>query len=157
MGLGLGVSMQTLCQKLAACFFQEILAVGSVGSATMPCGWRMRDIAGPVPCDDGPGYAFAMKAAITLPDDVFGEAEGLAAQFRISRSELHGRALEEFLARHAPDQMAQALDTLCDSLDTRPDGFVARSGRRVWGPNDWSSSRARSRGLAGNPQRPNRA
>ena len=78
-----------------------------------------------------------MKTAISLPDDVFGEAEGLAAQLRISRSELYGRALKEFLARHAPDQVTQALDTLCDGLDTRPNGFVARSGRRVLGRSEW--------------------
>jgi hypothetical protein len=139
MGLGLGVSMQTLCQQLAACFFPGILAVGRVGSATMPCGWRMRDIVGPVPipCDEGPGYTFGMKTAISLPDDVFGEAEGLAAQLRISRSELYGRALKEFLARHAPNQVTQALDTLCDDLDTRPDGFVVRSARRVLGDSKW--------------------
>ena len=140
MGLGLGVSTQALCQILAGCFCQEIPTVGRVGSATMPCGWRMRDIAGPVPCGDGPGYALGMKTAIPLPDDVVVEAESLASQTRISRSELQGRALEEFLAKHAPDRMTQALDTLCDSVDTRPDGFAARSGRRVWGPNDWSSS-----------------
>jgi len=51
----------------------------------------MRDIAGPVPCDDGPGYAFGMKTAIPLLDNVFREAESLAAQLRISRSELKDR------------------------------------------------------------------
>lgn len=81
-----------------------------------------------------------MKIAISCPDDPFGEAEGLAAQLRISRSEIKDGAVSESLARPAPDQMTQALDTLCDSLDTRPDGFAGRSGRRVWGPNDWSSS-----------------
>ena len=78
-----------------------------------------------------------MKTAISLPDDVFSEAEGLAAQLRISRSELYGRALKEFLARHAPNHVTQALDTLCDALDTRPDGFVVRSARRVLGGSEW--------------------
>jgi hypothetical protein len=78
-----------------------------------------------------------MKTAISLPDDVFGEAEGLATQLRISRSELYGRALKEFLARHAPDQVTQTLDALCGDLDTRPDGFVARSGRRTLGRSEW--------------------
>ena len=99
----------------------------------------MGDSACPVPisCDKGPGYTLGMKTAISLPDDVFGEAEGLAAQLRISRSELYGRALKEFLARHAPNQVTQALDTLCDDLDTRPDGFVVRSARRVLGDSKW--------------------
>ena len=133
------MSMQTLCQMLAGCFCAGILRVGRVGSATMPCGWRMRDIVSPVPipCDEGPGYTFGMKTAISLPDDVFVEAEGLAAQLRISRSELYGRALKEFLARHAPNQVTQALDTLCDDLDTRPDGFAVRSARRVLGGSEW--------------------
>jgi hypothetical protein len=99
----------------------------------------MGDSAGPIPvsCDKGPGYTFGMKTAISLPDDVFGEAEGLAAQLRISRSELYGRALKEFLARHAPNQVTQALDILCDDPDTRPDGFAVRSARRVLGRSEW--------------------
>jgi hypothetical protein len=76
-----------------------------------------------------------MKTAIPLPDDVVVEAESLASQTRISRSELQGRALEEFLARHAPDRMTQALDTLCDSVDTRPDGFAAARYLEVWWAN----------------------
>lgn len=137
--LGLGASRQTLCQMLAGCIFSGIPAVRRAGAATMSCGWRMENIARPIPIsrDEDPGYTFGMKTAISLPDDVFGEAEGLAAQLRISRSELYGRALKEFLARHAPNQVTQALDALCDDLNTRPDGFAVRSARRVLGDGEW--------------------
>jgi predicted transcriptional regulator len=78
-----------------------------------------------------------MKTAISLPDELFGEAEHLAAQLRISRSELYVRALKEFLTRHAPDPVTQALDTLCDDLDTSPDGFAVRSARRTIARGEW--------------------
>lgn len=110
-------------------------------------GWRIEDITlrlgveeesgASVSREHAPGYTPGMKTAISLPDDVFGEAEGLATQLRISRSELYGRALKEFLARHAPDRVTDALDDLCGALDTRPDGFVTRSARRTLGRNEW--------------------
>jgi hypothetical protein len=79
----------------------------------------------------------AMKTAISLPDEVFGEAEHLAAQLRISSNELYARALKEFLVRHTPDQVTAALDTLCSDLDSRPDAFVTRSASTVLRNTDW--------------------
>ena len=71
-----------------------------------------------------------MKTAISVPDDVFGEAEHLAARLRISRSDLYARALREFLVRHS-DQVTTTLDTLCSDLNSEPDEFVVRSARKV--------------------------
>jgi hypothetical protein len=43
MGLGLGVSMQTLCQVLAGCFEAGILGIGPVVSPTRPERWSIDD------------------------------------------------------------------------------------------------------------------
>jgi metal-responsive CopG/Arc/MetJ family transcriptional regulator len=43
-----------------------------------------------------------MKTAISIPDEVFEEAERLAIELQTSRSQLYSRALQEFVARHAP-------------------------------------------------------
>ena len=43
-----------------------------------------------------------MKTAVSIPDDVFEEAERLATELKTSRSQLYSRALQEFVARHAP-------------------------------------------------------
>src|SRR6266511_1777128 len=47
------------------------------------------------------GYTTGMKTAISIPDDVFEEAERLATELQTSRSQLYSRALQEFVARHA--------------------------------------------------------
>jgi len=77
-----------------------------------------------------------MKTAISVPDDVFGEAENLAARLRISRSDLYARALKEFLERHA-DQLTTSLDTLCSDIDSKPDEFLVRSARKVLRGTEW--------------------
>ena len=43
-----------------------------------------------------------MKTAISIPDDVFEEAERLARRMGKSRSRLYQHALAEYVARHAP-------------------------------------------------------
>jgi len=77
-----------------------------------------------------------MKTAISVPDDVFGEAENLAARLRISRSDLYARALKEFLERHA-DQLTTSLDTLCSDIDSKPDEFLVRAARKVLRGTEW--------------------
>jgi metal-responsive CopG/Arc/MetJ family transcriptional regulator len=50
-----------------------------------------------------------MKTAISLPDPVFEEAESLAKQLGLSRSELYTSALKAYLKRHRRDQIAEQL------------------------------------------------
>jgi len=38
------------------------------------------------------------------------EAERLAAELQTSRSQLYSRALQEFVARHAPDRLTEAMN-----------------------------------------------
>lgn len=78
-----------------------------------------------------------MKTAISLPDNLFAEAERLAAQLRISRSELYGRALQEFLTTHSADPVTAALDALCDEFDTGADAFVVRAARSTLARSEW--------------------
>jgi metal-responsive CopG/Arc/MetJ family transcriptional regulator len=78
-----------------------------------------------------------MKTTISLPDELSGAVDGLAARLRISRSELCGLALKEFLARHAPDQVTEALNVVCGDLDTQPNVFVARAARQVLERSEW--------------------
>jgi metal-responsive CopG/Arc/MetJ family transcriptional regulator len=52
----------------------------------------------------------AMKTAISLPDAVFTEAEALAKQLGLSRSELYSRALQAFLGKYDRQQMLSKLN-----------------------------------------------
>jgi predicted DNA-binding protein len=78
-----------------------------------------------------------MKTAVSLPDEIFEQAERLVRRLGVSRSELYRRALEEYLARHVSDRVTLALDRLSDEIDTRPDAFVSETGRRTLDRSEW--------------------
>ena len=56
------------------------------------------------------GYTFGMKTAVSIPNDVFEDAERLASRLRTSRSKLYARALAEFVARHDDDRVTVLMD-----------------------------------------------
>jgi metal-responsive CopG/Arc/MetJ family transcriptional regulator len=62
-----------------------------------------------------------MKIAISVPDEVFEEAERLARRTKRSRSEVYSRALAEYLARHAPDRVTEAMDRTVEEIGKRAD------------------------------------
>jgi predicted transcriptional regulator len=74
-----------------------------------------------------------VKTAIALPGDIFVRADRLARRLRRSRSQLHREAVAEYLARHDPDAVTEAMDAVCATLDTRPDDFMKAAARRVLG------------------------
>jgi len=66
-----------------------------------------------------------MKTAVSIPDDVFAEAERLRRQLEKSRSELYSHALREYVARHGSDYVTEALDRVCS--ESPPDTTLARA------------------------------
>jgi hypothetical protein len=78
-----------------------------------------------------------MKAAISVPDRVFADADRLARQMKTSRSRLYSRALKEFLARHAPDEVTEAMNRVCDEIDTSQDKFGKRAAYSVLKESEW--------------------
>ena len=87
----------------------------------------------------GCGYAFGMKTAVSLPDRVYREAEGYAKRTRKSRSQLYAEALVEYLARHDPDEVTEAMNVVVDELgDATPaDAFVQGAARRMLRSVEW--------------------
>jgi len=59
-----------------------------------------------------------MKAAISVPDDVFSSADALAAQLGVSRSELYSTAVAEYLAKHHHAELTAALDRVYSEIDS---------------------------------------
>jgi metal-responsive CopG/Arc/MetJ family transcriptional regulator len=55
-----------------------------------------------------------MNTAISLPKDVFEKEERLAQKARKSRSQLYCEAVREYVARHSPDDVTEALDRAID-------------------------------------------
>lgn len=78
-----------------------------------------------------------MKIAVSVPDDVFQEAEELARRMKRSRSEVYSRALAEYIARHAPDRVTEAMDRTLAELGEPGDQFVQAVTRRVLERSDW--------------------
>ena len=78
-----------------------------------------------------------MKTAVSVPDRTYEHAERLARRLKITRSGLYSRALEEYIARHDPDAVTEAMDRVCDGLDTSPDAFVQRAARRTLEDSEW--------------------
>ena len=83
------------------------------------------------------GYTRSMKTAISIPDDVFEEAERLAIELQTSRSQLYSRALQEFVARHAPDRLTEAMNRVVDAVGSEVDEFSQRASRGVLEQVEW--------------------
>ena len=78
-----------------------------------------------------------MKTAISVPDDVFESAERLARRERRSRSEIYSTAVREYVARHAPDEITDAVDRVVTVVGISPDPFVSRAAERVLRESEW--------------------
>jgi metal-responsive CopG/Arc/MetJ family transcriptional regulator len=78
-----------------------------------------------------------MKVAVSIPDEIFAETEHLAKHLNASRSELYSRALGEFLGRHAPDRVTEAMNEVIAALGDTSDAFSRRAARRVLRKVEW--------------------
>jgi metal-responsive CopG/Arc/MetJ family transcriptional regulator len=79
-----------------------------------------------------------MKTAISLPDELFRAAERHAKRQQKSRSQLYAEALTEYLARHAPDEVTEAMNRVVERLGvTGPEPFLASAARRVFERTEW--------------------
>lgn len=78
-----------------------------------------------------------MKTAVSIPDDVFEEADRLARRTQKSRSRLFTDALREYVARHAPDEVTEAMNRVVDDVGEPSDPFVAAAARRILKRTQW--------------------
>lgn len=79
-----------------------------------------------------------MKTAVSLPDELFLAAERQAKRAQKSRSQLYADALAEYLARHAPDEVTDAMNQVVDRLgEPGPDPFLTAAARQVFERNEW--------------------
>lgn len=83
------------------------------------------------------GYTHSMKTAVSIPDDVFEKVERYARRTRRSRSEVFSAALREYIARHAPDEVTDAINRAVDEIGDQSDEFVAAAARRVLEKTEW--------------------
>jgi predicted transcriptional regulator len=78
-----------------------------------------------------------MKTAISIPDDVYVDAERLARTLRVSRSRLYSLAVREYLARHSGDQVTLVLDALFSEGVPDDGEFASEAARRTLRDAEW--------------------
>ena len=78
-----------------------------------------------------------MKTAVSIPDELFEEADRLAERLKTSRSDVYARALAEFVGNHAPDHVTEAMDAVVDAVGGGPDEFSRAAARRVLDRVEW--------------------
>ena len=78
-----------------------------------------------------------MKTAVSVPDALFEQVDRLARRSHRSRSEVYSAALREYMARHAPDEVTEALDRVVADVGEQAGSFVAEAARRTLGAAEW--------------------
>jgi predicted transcriptional regulator len=78
-----------------------------------------------------------MKAAVSIPDDVFEQGERLARRLRTSRSQLYARALADFVAQHEDDKITSSMNSVLEEVGAEPDEFTRRAARQTMRRVEW--------------------
>ena len=79
-----------------------------------------------------------MKTAVSVPDDLFEEVDRLARRSHRSRSEVYSAALREYVARHAPEEITDALDrVVAEAGPTGAEAFSATAAARTLERSEW--------------------
>ncbi len=60
-----------------------------------------------------------------MPDEISRSADRLARRLRMNRSQLVSQAVAEFVARHQPDAITEALNAVCAEVE--PESGFARA------------------------------
>ena len=68
-----------------------------------------------------------MKTAVSLPDDLFRQAEAAARRLRVSRSELYAKAIAEFLKQEDGSAITQRLNEVYSRCPATLDSALHRA------------------------------
>lgn len=71
------------------------------------------------------GYTFGMKIAISVPDELFSQADKLARRLKQPRSRLYAAAMNDFLKKHAGAKVTLELDDVYGQIDSSLDPAIA--------------------------------
>jgi len=66
-----------------------------------------------------------MKTAVSIPDRVYEDAERLARRTKKSRSRLFTDAIKEYVERHAPEEITDAMNRVCAERENTRDEFAS--------------------------------
>jgi antitoxin MazE6 len=78
-----------------------------------------------------------MKTAISIPDKIYRDAERLSRRLKKSRSQVYTEAVTEYIARHDPEAVTEAMNRVCEAIDTRLDPAIAVAATRTLESTEW--------------------
>ena len=78
-----------------------------------------------------------MKTAVSIPDELFESAEGLARRLGMTRSELYAEALRDYLREHRGEGITERLDEVYGAEESDLDPVVARLQGRSLPEDEW--------------------
>jgi metal-responsive CopG/Arc/MetJ family transcriptional regulator len=78
-----------------------------------------------------------MKTAISLPDSLFEEAEQLAKNLGLNRSQLYARALEAFIQRHDAAAISARLNEIYSEEGSDLDPILSSLQSQSLGDESW--------------------
>lgn len=82
-------------------------------------------------------YARGMKTAVSIPDEIFEQADRLARRLKTSRSALYALALSEYIARHDTDWVTERLDEVLEEAGASDATFAVAAAHRTLQEIDW--------------------
>ena len=78
-----------------------------------------------------------MKTAISVPDELFREADDFAKRHGASRSKLYSDAVAEYLAKRRREDITAKLNEVLAEAPNDLDPVIARLQAASIGPSDW--------------------
>ena len=102
-----------------------------LGSGPSPLGGKTR------PGRELRGYTTGMKTAVSVPDEVYAQAEELARRTGRTRSEIYSTALRDYLADHQPVPVTAAMDQALDAIDPGADPFLDAAAHETLAGVEW--------------------
>ena len=78
-----------------------------------------------------------MKTAVSLPEDLFRQAEAAAKKLRVSRSQLYAKAISEFLDRSRADNVTARLNEIYSGKSSRLDPALHRAQMKSLDKESW--------------------
>ena len=83
------------------------------------------------------GYTEGMKTAVSLPDDLFRQADAVARRLRVSRSQLYATAISEFLKQQHGNTITERLNDVYSRQPAKVDSALHRAQLKSLGKDSW--------------------
>lgn len=78
-----------------------------------------------------------MRPKSTLPKRLEMKVTRVARRLRKPAGRVVAEAIDEYVARHDPDAITEAMNRVADEVDTRPDSAHAAAAKRTLASTEW--------------------